>query len=250
MQSQTCQVSTSENVATVTLMRAHCLNIAGKHELTETIGKLAENPSIRALVITAADPQAWLVDVAELANMTPSEAQSFSEGGYRLAEALVNLPFPTIAAVDCPALGGGCELVLACDLAYAGEQAQFGQIECLGGVIPGFGGTWRLAQRVGLSKAMEMIVTSAVLSASHARDIGLILEVVPRDRLLPHCRGVAQRIQATSGKAVAAAKRVLLAGAGRSLTEVKEAEQKAFTALFGPEQQARMKTFLARTAAP
>ena len=175
MQSQTCQVSTSENVAILTLIRSHCLNIAGKHELTETIGKLAENPSIRALVITGAYPQAWLVDVAELVNMTLSEAASFSEAGHRLAEALASLPFPTIAAVNSPALGGGCELVLACDLAYAGEQAQFGQIECLGGVIPGFGGTWRLAQRVGLSKAMEMIFTGAILSATQARDIGLIL---------------------------------------------------------------------------
>lgn len=250
MQSQTCQVSTSENVATLTLIRPHCLNIAGKHELTETIAKLAESPSIRALIITAGDPQAWLVDVAELVNMSPADAQSFSEAGYRLAEALANLPCPTIAAVNSPALGGGCELVLACDLAYAGEQAQFGQIECLGGVIPGFGGTWRLAQRLGLSKAMEMIFTGAVLSATQARDIGLILEVVPGDRLLSHCRDVAHRIQATSGKAVAAAKKVLLTGAGRSLTEVKEAEQKAFAALFGPEQQARMKAFLARTAAP
>jgi enoyl-CoA hydratase len=209
---------------------------------------LAENESLRALVIAGADPQAWLVDVAELVEMTPSDAQSFSEGGHRLAAALEGLPFPTIAAVNAPALGGGCELVLACDLAYAGEHAQFGQIECLGGVIPGFGGTWRLVQRVGLMKAKEMIFTGAILTAAQALSIGLILDVVPEDRLLAHCLDVAYKIQATSRQAVASAKRVLLAGAGRSLPEVKEIEQTTFSSLFGPEQQARMRAFLARSA--
>jgi len=149
MASQACQIALEDKVATITLIRPHCLDIAGKHELTDPIEQLTENESLRALIIAGADPQAWLVDVAELVEMTSSDAHSFSEAGHRLAEALEGLPFPTIAAVNAPALGGGCELVLACDLAYAGEHGQFGQIECLGGVIPGFGGTWRLAQRVG-----------------------------------------------------------------------------------------------------
>lgn len=248
MSSPACQVDIDDGVAVLTLLRGFCLNIAGKHELTDAIGELRTNQSLRALIITSVHPQAWLVDVAELVKMPPSDARAFSEAGYALADALSDLPFPTIAAVTGPALGGGCELALACDLLYAGENAQFGQIECIGGVIPGFGGTWRLAQRVGLAKAMEMIFTGALLSAQQAREFGLVLDVLPEDRLLPHGREVAKKIKATSRAAVSAAKRVLCAGAGRPLEEVKDSEQGAFAALFGPEQQARMKAFLDRNS--
>lgn len=248
MSSKAGQVGIDDGVAVLTLLRGHCLDIAGKHEITATIGELRTNQSVRALIITSAHPRAWLVDVAELVNMTHSDARAFSESGYALADALSDLPFPTVAAVSGPALGGGCELALACDLIYADENAQFGQIECMGGVIPGFGGTWRLAQRVGLVKAMEMIFTATVLSAQQAREIGLVLDVVSGDRLLPHCHEVAQKIKATSRAAVSSAKRVLRAGAGHSLLEIKDIEQGAFAALFGPEQQVRMKTFLGRNS--
>jgi len=207
---------------------------------------LAEDQCVRALIVTSSHPQAWLVDVAELANMTPVEARAFSEAGHVLVDALSNLSFPTIAAVNSPALGGGCELAMACDLLYAGKDAQFGQIECLGGVIPGFDGTWRLVQRVGMSRAMEMICTAEVLSADQAREINLVLEVVPGERLLDHCRDIATKIRSTGRSAVSSAKRLLLNAAGKALSEVKDAEQKAFAALFGPEQQARMKAFLTR----
>jgi enoyl-CoA hydratase len=105
MTTQTCKLALEDNVATITLVRPHCLDIAGKHELTDTIEQLRENESLRALIIAGADPQAWLVDVAELVEMAPSDAHSFSEAGHRLAEALEGLPFPTIAAVNAPALG-------------------------------------------------------------------------------------------------------------------------------------------------
>jgi len=195
MSSASCQVDIENEIAVLTLLRPYCLNIAGKRDLTETVKGLAEDQSVRALIVTSSHPQAWLVDVAELANMPPAETRAFSEAGHVLVDALSNLSFPTIAAVNSPALGGGCELAVACDLLYAGKDAQFGQIECLGGVIPGFGGTWRLVQRVGMSRAMEMIFTAEVLSADQAQEINLILEVVRGERLLDHCRDIAHEDQ-------------------------------------------------------
>jgi len=133
-------------VGILTLQRAFSLNSEGKIALTEAIVELSNSDSPRALLLNALDPRAFLVDVEELADMQASNARLFSAAGHKLAQAIEQAPFPVIAAVEGQALGGGCELVLACDLAVAGEDATFGQIEALGGVMPGFGGTWRLAE--------------------------------------------------------------------------------------------------------
>ncbi len=163
----------------LTLDRPHAISIAGKHALTETLRHLADRRDVRALILTAGHPQAFLVDVSELADMDAAGARAFSAAGHALAAALESLPFPAIAAVEGPALGGGCELVLACDLAYAGARATFGQIEGMGGVMPGFGGTWRLARRVGFSRALEMMMTAAIIDAPTAKSYGLVLDVAP-----------------------------------------------------------------------
>jgi enoyl-CoA hydratase len=179
MHNSTLIHSGDETVAVLTLGRAHCLDIAGKHEITETFAQLARHPSLRAVILAASHPAAWLVDVAELAEMTSTEARVFSRAGHRLADTIAALPVPVIAAVDGPALGGGCELVLACDVALAGEAARFGQIEALGGVMPAFGGTWRLARRVGQQRAMLMMLTAEVVDAAAAKAAGLVLDSLP-----------------------------------------------------------------------
>lgn len=139
-------------ITVLTLSRPYCLDVDGKHALIEAVNSLVENMTLRVLIIAASHPQAWLVNVAELAEMSPAEARKFSQAGHKLADALASLPMPVIAAVDGGALGGGCELVLACDMAIAGTMARFGQIEAMGGVLPAFGGTWRLARRVGYQR--------------------------------------------------------------------------------------------------
>jgi enoyl-CoA hydratase len=243
--SATLRLDRDKIKATLTLMRPCCLDIAGKHELTRALNELASDEKIRALILTSEDPQGMLVDVNELVDMTPTQARAFSDSGHRLAQALASLPFPVIAAVDGSALGGGCELVLSCDLAIAGANAKFGQIEANGGIIPGFGGTWRLARRVGFQRACEMIFTATIVDATTAAAFGLVLETVPSHDLLSRCHQLAESISKVSRNSVMEAKRVLVAGWGLPPSAANSIEQSGFAALFGSEdQRSRMRAFL------
>jgi len=134
-------VTIGGEVAILTLQRPFSLDSAGKSALTDAVTQLNTTQVPRAPILSASHPQSFLVNVAELADMSATEAREFSSAGHRLAQTLEDAPYPTIAAVEGPALGGVCELALACDLTIAGEDASFGRIEALGGVMPGFGGT-------------------------------------------------------------------------------------------------------------
>ncbi len=180
-------VTEVDHVAVLTLSRPMSLDSAGKHSITATAEELAQRNDLRALIINASHPAAFLVNVAELSDMQEAAAADFSRAGHRLANTLESLPFAVIAAVEGAALGGGCELVLACDLAVAGAGATFGQIEAMGGVMPGFGGTWRLARRVGFQRACEMMFTGDVVDARTAKAYGLILGVCAAGDALVDC---------------------------------------------------------------
>jgi len=229
------------------MTRAHCLDIDGKHALTTAIKEFTSRDRPRALILTHTHPAAFLVDVAQLADMKADDAEQFSASGHTLAAAIEAAPFPVIAAVDGPALGGGCELVLACDLAIAGANAQFGQIEAMGGVMPAFGGTWRLPRRVGLTKALEMMFTGAVIDAATAKSLGLVLDVADGPAI-DDAKALAARITATSAASVAAIKKAVLYGYNRDPRDINAYEQKHFAALFGPEQSQRMHAFLKQQA--
>jgi enoyl-CoA hydratase len=245
MTSEDFSLDREEHVAILTLRRAHSLDIGGKQALTEILPSLRSNlGSIRAVILCATHPASWLVNVEELADMSPVEARIFSYRGHQLARAIADLPVPVIAAVDAPALGGGCELVLACDIALAGDRARFGQIEAMGGVMPAFGGTWRLEERVGYQRAMAMMVTGEVIDAETALRYGLVLEVHRSSDLLQAARQLAERIAGCSMQSVAAIKRVTRAGRGIPAAVRNQLEEEAFPSLFGVEQQARMHAFL------
>jgi enoyl-CoA hydratase len=240
---------TEEPIATITLQRAHCLDIAGKHALTDAFLALAGRHDLRAVVLAADHAAAWLVDVAELAEMSPEGARAFSRAGHCLANAIAALPVPVIAAVDGPALGGGCELVLACDLALAGANARFGQIEAMGGVLPAFGGTWRLGERVGRQKAFAMMATAEVLDPAAAKTAGLVLDAVPSASLLATAHVLAERVAKASRQSVAAIKRVTHAGVHLPPAAIAALEEETFAALFGTDdQRRRMRAFLAQEA--
>jgi enoyl-CoA hydratase len=244
-------IRTGDDAITVlTLSRPHCLDVEGKHVLIEAVNSLIKNMTLRVVIIAASHPQAWLVNVAELSQMSPAEARKFSQAGHKLADALVSLPVPVIAAVDGSALGGGCELVLACDIAIAGTMARFGQIEAMGGVLPAFGGTWRLALRVGYQRAMPMLFTAEVVDAQTAKSIGLVLDVVPSSELLDRARGLGAQISKVSRQSVAALKRVVAASTNLAPSAISVLEEETFASLFGTDdQRGRMRAFLASQAA-
>lgn len=240
----TVALSIDSGVALLTLNRMFCLDIAGKHELKEIVESLKGRNEVRALVVAGGRPQAFLVNVAELADMQAEDAVAFSAAGHALAVAIEALPFPVIAAVEGPALGGGCELVLACDLAVAGENAAFGQIEGLGGVMPAFGGCWRLARRIGYQRALEMMFTAAVIPAQGAKAIGLVLDTAPVGKAVDAAVALAKRILPLRAASVAAIKSTAVFGWSHAGAEVDALEEKQFAALFGDEQSQRMHAYL------
>jgi enoyl-CoA hydratase len=206
-------------------------------ELGELLSAVEADASLQALVLTGGGEKAFVAgaDIAEMSALTPLEARRFAEAGQRTFERLEALSIPTIAAVNGFALGGGCELAMACDLVYASEKAKFGQPEVNLGVIPAFGGTQRLQRRVGPARAMEMILTGDMADAATAKAWGLALDVLPPEKLLDHAIAQARKIASKGPAAVAAAKRILRATAAPRLATGQLMEAEAFGVLFGTE---------------
>ncbi len=228
----------ADDIGTVTFDRPKVLNALDARtleELARVLDVVEADPALRALILTGAGEKAFVAgaDIAAMAEMGPTEARRFAEAGHGVLERLERLPIPTIAAVNGYALGGGCEVTLACDLVYAGEKARFGQPEVNLGLIPGFGGTQRLARRVGVMRALELILTGDQIDAARAKAIGLVLDVLPGDGLLAHARAQARKIAGKGPIAVAQAKQVLRRGAEPDLATANELERQAFAALFG-----------------
>lgn len=208
----------------------------------------ASPPTVGGLLITG-EGKAFVAgaDIASMAQMTPEQALAFSGKGHALGEMLEALPVPTVAAVNGFALGGGCELALACDFIYASQKAKFGQPEVKLAVIPGFGGTQRLLRRVGLARALELCLTGDMIDATEAHRLGLANRVLPPDELLPTALATLGRIAAQGPVAVAKCKAVLHQGASMPLDEANDLEQQAFASLFATaDQREGMAAFLGK----
>lgn len=209
-------------------------------DLSKVLKDLARDDS-RVLLITG-EGKTFVAgaDIKEMADFTRREAKRFSLLFQKVLADVERLPKPVVAAVNGYALGGGCELVLACDLAIASEEAVFGQPEVLLGIVPGAGGTQRLPQRVGRLRAKEMIFTGRKITAAEALSMGLVNRVVPRERLLEEAMALAETLASNPPKALKAAKALIDSG-----SYGKEAE--SFSRLFGTaEQRTLMKRFLER----
>jgi enoyl-CoA hydratase len=201
----------------------------------------------RAVVLTGAGDKAFAAgaDVEELAGMSAPQALGFSELGHELTRFMERCSLPIIAAVQGFALGGGCELALAADFIIAADNAVFGQPEVKLGLIPGFGGTQRLARRVGIARARQMIYTGKPLRAAEAKALGLVNEVVPRQELLSRVQTLAGIIAKNAPLAVSSAKRAINEGFDTNLGVATQLEANAFAALFGSEDtQTGIRCFL------
>lgn len=238
---------TRGSVGLVTLNRPDARNALNKQLLSELMDALEafdNDDVVGAMVVTGNDKAfAAGADIKEMAGMNASEmlASNFIATFGRITA----LRKPVIAAVSGWALGGGCEIALACDLVVASETAKFGQSEIAIGVIPGAGGTQRLTRAVGKSIAMEMILNSRLLSAHEALQLGVINRVVSVERYLDEAVGLAQEVASRAPLAVVAAKTMINQAYERTLTDGLRQERQQFHDLFASEDRAEgMKAFI------
>ncbi len=217
--------------------------------LARALRTVRRDAAVRALVVTGAGEKAFSAgaDIAAMAAMTAEEGHAFSRLGHEVLRRLEELPVPVVAAVNGIALGGGCELALACDLVVASEKARLGQPEVNLGIIPGFGGTQRLALRVGMGRARDLVLTGRQLGAVEALAIGLVDRVVPPERVLPEATALAAELAAKSPVALRQAKRALLAAGDSMLGTGLRYEVEAFGAAFASEDRVEgMRAFVER----
>ena len=225
----------------------NALNQALLEELHQLFDVLADDPNVGAVIIKGAGDKAFVAgaDIAEMVDMGVEEAQAFSSFGHQLGDKMANAPFPIIAAVQGYALGGGCELALACDFIYASEDAAFGFPEVKLGVIPGFGGTQRLSRRIGVGRALEFVMSGNMIKAEQALAMGLVNRIMSAEALLPAAIKTAQTIASRGPLAVAKAKALIAQGAEMPLPQANALEAKAFGELFATNDRAEgMKAFL------
>ncbi|MDI7266445.1 MAG: enoyl-CoA hydratase-related protein [Myxococcota bacterium] len=239
-------------ILVATIDRPEKLNAINEDVLRDLLGMLREaacDDSVRAVVLTGQGEKAFVAgaDIAAMAGLTTVQGQAFADLGHAVGDALANFPRPVIAAVKGFALGGGCELACACDVIYAADNARFGQPEVRLGIIPGFGGTQRLARLVGIQKAKELIFSGDTIDAAEALRIGLVCAVFPAGEVLAKAKDLARRTAQAGAMAIAQAKRAVNHGFDLSLPAALELEKQAFSALFGTEDQKEgMAAFLAK----
>jgi len=230
-----------DGIGLITLSRPEALN-ALNSALVGELDALLEaqaDSDLRAIVLTGSGDKAFAAgaDISEMAGMSAAEAGQFSAAGHRALLRLEALPFPTIAAVKGFALGGGCELAMACDLILASPTATFGQPEVKLGVIPGFGGTQRLVRRVGRQRALELMLTGRNVKAPEAVALGLALEVVEEGDVVEAALALGARIARNGPQAVSLVKRCVHQTEGRDAQAGHTAEQSMFALCFATEDQ-------------
>ncbi len=226
----------------VTINRPKAMNALNEKTLTELqdafIG-FAEDDAIRVIIITGSGEKAFVAgaDIAAMQPLTALEARQFAKLGHQVMRTIEGCPKPVIAAVNGFALGGGCELALGCDIRIVAENVKFGQPEVNLGVIPGFGGTQRLARLIGKGRAMELIFTGAMVDASEAYRIGLANKVVPFDQLLDTAKAMAATIISKGSYAVQFAKEAIHNGLELDLDRANQYEAELFGLCFATEDQ-------------
>ena len=246
--------SLKEGVATVTINRPKALNALNYDTLKELLHCFEEiggNRDIHAVIITGSGEKAFVAgaDISFMKDLEAIEAREFGKLGHEVMAVVENLPQPVIAAVNGFALGGGCELALACDIRLASENAKFGQPEVNLGVLPGFGGTQRLPRLVGKGHAAELLLSGKMINAEEACRIGLVNRVIAPEKLLEECISLAEMIAAKAPVAVRLCKEAVNNGLEMDLARGCGYEADLFGICFASrDQKEGMKAFLEKRA--
>ena len=218
-----------DRVARVTISRPKVLNALNEktvREIHAVFSSLRENADVGVVILTGAGEKAFVAgaDINELAVMTPLQGEASSKLGQAALREIETLGKPVIAAINGFALGGGCELALACHMRFASENAKLGLPEVGLGIIPGYGGTQRLPRIVGLGRALELITTGNMIDAQEALRIGLVNHVFPQADLIPACEKIAQTILGKGALAIRYALDAAVRGVESDLTQGLERE--------------------------
>jgi enoyl-CoA hydratase len=204
---QTLLTDNENGILIITINRPDKMNALNKDvfsELDEAIDEVYSNPKIRSAIITGSGTKAFVAgaDIGEFTTLKPGESTKLAKRGQDVFDKIENCPKPVVAAVNGFALGGGCELALACHFIYASENAKFGQPEVNLGLIPGYGGTQRLTQLVGRNMAMELLMSGNMITAKEAMDYGIVNKVVQQGELITAAKAILGIIQTKAPIAV------------------------------------------------
>lgn len=210
MKYQTLLTLLEDGIFYITINRPDKLNALNKtvfNELDSAIDEVYDNAAIKSAIITGAGSKAFVAgaDITEFLELTTDQAPALAKRGQVVFDKIENSPKPIVAAVNGFALGGGCELALACHFIYASENAKFGQPEVNLGLIPGYGGTQRLSQVIGRNRAMELLMSGNMITAKEAMEYGMVNKVVSPEELLSKTKEILMTIQSKAPVAVSKA---------------------------------------------
>ena len=237
-------------IAKVLINRPKALNALNSEtlqELQEIFLEIKGDSSVKVVILSGEGDKAFVAgaDIAEMATLTPAQGKAFGELGNEVFSLIENIPQPTIAAVNGFALGGGCELSMACDIRIASENALFGQPEVGLGITPGFGGTQRLPRLIGEGRAKELIFLGSKIDATEAYRIGLVNKVVALEELMSTCEKIAEKLLRNSMFAISCSKEAIHKGLDMDLKNGLAMESALFGMTFSHADQTEgMNAFL------
>ena len=231
-----------EGIGIVTLNRPKALNALNQatlEELNQLADLIAKDESVKVVIITGSGDKAFVAgaDITQMQPMSAIEGRNFGKLGQAVFNKIENLPQPVIGAINGFALGGGCELAMACDIRIASEKAKFGQPEVTLGITPGFAGTQRLPRLVGKGRAKELLYTGDMIDAQEAYRIGLANKVVAAEELLPAAKAMAQKIASRASVAVQLCKAAVNEGLDTDLETGTAYEAEVFGLCFATADQ-------------
>jgi len=244
----TIKTTLQNGIATITISRPKALNALNSQffkDFNEYLDSVVNNEKVKCLLITG-EGKAFVAgaDIAEMKGMTKAEGFEFSKTGQNTFQRLENLEIPVIAAVNGYALGGGCELALACDFRISNNYGKFGLPEVSLGLIPGYGGTQRLSRLAGLGNALFLQLTGQMIDAGEALRMGIVQQVVDADQLIEETQKLANKIILHGPNAIKSLKKVVRTGLQMNSKDAFNLESQEFSKLFESDGPEGMEAFL------